>query len=130
MKILFKLLIMSVFLTSAINVSAQTVFKSKSESKYHLLTCKYLEQSHDSLDLSFAIKKGFSPCGVCSPPTKVGEKSNAAPMSMGKTEMKPQMNSSTNVAAKQCAFVDKDGKRCPGEIEAGSIYCWDHMKNN
>lgn len=130
MKKLFKLLILSVFLTSANNLFAQTVYKSKTESKYHLLSCRYLEQSHDSLDLSFAIKKGFSPCSVCNPPTKVGQaiKSNA-PMNMGKTEMKPQMNSSANVAGQQCAFMMKDGTRCPEKVVAGSIYCLGHKKN-
>lgn len=130
MKELFKLLILSVFLTSTVNVFAQTVYKSKSESKYHLLSCRYLEQNHDSLDLSFALKNGFSPCSVCNPPTKVGQaiKSNA-PMNMGKTEMKPKMNSTTNMTAQQCAFVMKDGMRCPEKAVAGSIYCMGHKKD-
>ncbi len=131
MKKLFKLLILSVFMTSTINVFAQTVYKSKSESKYHLLSCRYLEQSHDSLDLSVAIKNGLSPCSKCTPPTKVGQstKSNA-PMEMGKTDMNQQMNSSTKVTDKQCIFVMKDGKRCTGEVEAGSKYCQMHVKKN
>jgi hypothetical protein len=130
MKRLTKLLILSVFLTSTVNVCAQTVYKSKAESKYHMIGCRYLDQSHDSLDLTFAIKKGFSPCSVCNPPTKVGSvtKSTPAPMGMGKTEMKPQMNSSTNVASKQCAFVLSDGTKCPEKAVAGSIYCMVHKK--
>jgi hypothetical protein len=132
MKKLIKLLLLSVFLTSTLNVFTQTVYKSKSESKYHLLSCRYLEQNHDSLDLSLAIKNGFSPCGVCNPPTKIGQviKSNAGSMSIGKTDMKPQMNSTTTVTGKQCAFVAKDGTRCTGEVEAGSKYCLEHMKKN
>jgi hypothetical protein len=130
MKKLIKLLILSVFLTSAINVCAQTVYKSKANSKYHILGCRYLDQSHDSLDLTLAIKKGFGPCPVCNPPTKTssGSKSNTAPMSMGKTEMQPQMNSSTNVASQQCAFVLSDGTKCPEKAVAGSIYCTVHKK--
>jgi hypothetical protein len=128
MKKLFKLLILSVFMCSSINVCAQTVFKSKAESKYHLLSCRYLDQSHDSLDLAFALKNGFSPCSVCNPPTKVGQivKSSGASMNMGKTEMKQQMNSTTNMADQQCAFVMKDGTRCPEKVEKGSIYCMRH----
>lgn len=128
MKKLFKLLILTVFLASAINVCAQTVYKSKAESKYHIIGCRYLDQSHDSLDLTFAIKKGFSPCRVCNPPTKVGSaaKSTTAPMGMGKTEMKPKMNPSTNVSSQQCAFVLSDGTRCPEKAEAGSVYCMVH----
>ncbi len=131
MKKLLRLIILSIFLTSTVNVIAQTVFKSKTESKYHLISCKFLDQKHDSLDLSIALKKGYSPCDVCEPPTKIGEvkKSNAS-MDMGKSEPKQQMNSSIGTAFKQCVFIDKDGKRCPGEAEKGSKYCLVHMKKN
>jgi hypothetical protein len=131
MKKVFGLIIVSFFMASTINLFAQTVYKSKVESKYHLLTCRYLDQSHDSLDLSFAIKKGFAPCPVCDPPTKVGQavKKNA-PMEMGKTDMKPPMNSSTMAADKQCIFVKSDGTRCTKEAETGSKYCMTHKKMN
>ena len=135
MKILFKLLIMSVFLTSAINVSAQTVFKSKSESKYHLLTCKYLDPSHDSLDMTFALKKGLGACSVCKPNAKGTSSSGSmgmdapnsmsSPKSMDKSGMKKEGNSSANLS-EQCAVIEKDGKRCIGQVEPGSIYCWEH----
>jgi hypothetical protein len=134
MKKLFKLLILTVFLTSAANVSAQIVYVNKSDSKYHLLSCRYLDPSHDSLDMGLAIKKGLGACSVCKPTAQ----SASSPGTMGvsgsmstsksteKTGMKQQVNSSTNVAAQQCAVIQKDGKRCPGTAEPGSIYCWEH----
>jgi len=36
------------------------------------------------------------------------------------------MNSSVNTAGQQCAVINKDGKRCVGTPEPGSIYCWEH----
>jgi tricorn protease-like protein len=140
MKKLFKLLVLSAFLTSAINVSAQTVYVNKADSKYHLLSCRFLDPSHDSLDMSLAIKKGLAPCSVCEPSSKSkpssgsmgtsGSMSNSNSMgamkSMEKSGMKQQMNSSANTAGQQCAVINKDGKRCIGTAEPGSIYCYEH----
>jgi hypothetical protein len=142
MKKLFKLLILSVFLTAATNLFAQTVYVNKADSKYHLLSCKYLDPSHDSLDMGLAIKKGLGPCGVCKPSAKgaasMGNmgasssmdapKSMGAPKSMAKSGMKQQVNSSANVTGQQCAAITKDGTRCPEKAVAGSVYCMVHKK--
>ena len=134
MKKLLGSLILSVILTLTVNVFAQTVYTNKADSKYHLLTCKYLDPSHDSLDMAFAVKKGFGACPVCNPSSKGASssgsmgaaKSMGAPKSMEKSGMKQQGNTSANAAVKQCAVIEKDGKRCVGETEPGSVYCWDH----
>ena len=134
MKKLLSLLVLSVILTSTINVFAQTVYTNKADSKYHLLTCKYLDPSHDSLDMAFAVKKGFGACPVCKPSAQGasssgsmgGTNSMSAPKSMEKSGMKQQGNSSVNTASQQCAVIEKDGKRCIGQAEPGSVYCWEH----
>jgi hypothetical protein len=137
MKKLIKLLFVSILLTSTVNVIAQTVYVNKTDSKYHLLTCKYLDPSHDSLDMALAMKKGLSPCSVCKPTAKSASssgsmgsmgapKSMAAPKNTEKSGMGQQVNTSTNAAGKQCAVINKDGTRCPGMAEPGSIYCWEH----
>jgi hypothetical protein len=131
MKKLFKLLILLTFLTSVINVSAQTVYVNKADSKYHLLTCKYLDPSHDSLGMAFAIKKGLGACPVCNPSAQGASSSGSmgsmdAPKSMEKSGMKQKVSSPANTAGQQCAVIEKDGKRCVGETEPGSVYCWNH----
>ena len=143
MKKLFKLLFLFVFLTSAASVFAQTVYVNKTDSKYHLLTCKYLDPSHDSLSMTFAIRKGLGECPVCNPSGKGASssgkmggmgtpksmdasKSMDTPKNMEKSGMGQQVNSSVNVAGQQCAVINKDGKRCIGKAEPGSIYCWEH----
>jgi hypothetical protein len=134
MKKLLSLLVLSILLTSTINVFAQTVYTNKADSKYHLLSCKFLDPSHDSLDMTFAIKKGFSPCSVCKPSAQGASSSGSmgapnsmsAPKSMEKSGMKEQVNSSASVAGQQCAVIEKDGKRCVGKVEPGSVYCWEH----
>ena len=135
MKKLIGLLIMFVLTASSTSVVAQTVYTNKTDSKYHLLTCKYLDPSHDSLDMMFALKKGLGPCGVCKPDAKGTSSSGSmgmdapnsmsSPKSMDKSGMKKEGNSSANLS-EQCAVIEKDGKRCIGQVEPGSIYCWDH----
>jgi len=140
MKKLFKLLVLSAFLTSAINVSAQTVYVNKADSKYHLLSCRFLDPSHDSLSLALAIKKGLGPCSVCNPTAQsaslssgmgtsgsMGSSSSmSTSKSMGNPGMKQQNNSSASAVSQQCAVINKDGKRCTGKTEPGSVYCWEH----
>ena len=137
MKKLLSFLVLSIILATTINVFAQTVYVNKADSKYHLLTCKYLDPSHDSLGMSFAIKKGFGACPVCKPSAQgassagsmgsMGDpKSMDAPKSMEKSGMGQQVNANTNAASKQCAVIEKDGKRCIGQTEPGSVYCWEH----
>lgn len=137
MKKLLKLLILSAFLTSASNLFAQTVYINKvntADSKYHLLTCKYLDSIHDSLDMKLAIKKGLGTCPVCNPSAKGASSSGSmgsmdsmsAPKNKDKSGMGQQVNSSAIVAGQQCAVIEKDGKRCIGKAEPRTIYCAMH----
>lgn len=128
MKKLTGLFILSIFLTSTVNVMSQEVYVNKSDSKYHLLSCKYLDPTHDSLDMTMAVKKGLSPCSVCKPSTKGTSSSGdmGAPKSMEMSGMKQKANTSDKAATQQCAVIMKDGKRCTGMAEPGSLYCWDH----
>ena len=125
MKKLLSLIVLSIILTSTVNLFAQTVFTNKADSKYHLLSFKYLDPSHDSLDMALAVKKGLSPCDVCKPTAQ--SVSGSGSMGMGGSKsMGAAKSSSSNMAMKQCVVVEKDGKRCPGEAEPGSVYCLVH----
>lgn len=130
MKKLINLLILGIFLTSSINVIAQTVYITKTGKKYHNDNCRYLSQSKISIDLSSAISKGYGPCSVCKPPTQTTSASTnkAASTTPEKTEVNKQVNPPTNTASQQCAAITKAGTRCSRKAEAGSIYCWQHKK--
>jgi hypothetical protein len=143
MKNLIKLLLLFLFLNLSTNGFAQTVYVNKTDSKYHRLTCKYLDSSHDSLSMEFAIQKGLGACPVCNPSAKSGgsgtmgnmgttkgmdaPKSTDPAKNMEKSGMGKQVNNvSGNNMSAQCAVIDKDGKRCPGKAEPGSVYCAEH----
>lgn len=48
-------------------VSAQTVYVTKSGTKYHFHDCKFVQSSGTAMALSEARAKGLTPCGVCKP---------------------------------------------------------------
>ena len=50
--------------------AAQTVYITKTGRKYHADGCRYLSKSSIAIDLADAIARGFTPCGVCNPPTQ------------------------------------------------------------
>ena len=130
MKKVISLSILLIFLTTTIDVIAQTVYVTKTGSKYHKDGCKYLSQSKISIDLSAAIAKGYGPCSVCKPPTQAVSTSNskAAITTPEKREVKQPVNLPTNAVSKQCAAITKAGTRCTRKSEVGSIYCWQHIK--
>jgi endonuclease YncB( thermonuclease family) len=51
----------------------RTVYVTQSGTKYHLATCGALSHSKIPMTLEDAIKRGYSPCGICHPPVKSGE---------------------------------------------------------
>ena len=65
-----KQLAVIIILLAAINLSAQTVYITKSGTKYHKSDCRYLSQSKIAIDLKEALDRGYLPCSVCSPPIK------------------------------------------------------------
>ena len=45
----------------------ETVYITKTGSKYHRAGCRYLSQSAIQIDKSEAIRQGYTPCSVCKP---------------------------------------------------------------
>ncbi len=66
MKII-KLLFLIVTLAYVSNVSAQSVYTTKTGEKYHKTTCKYLKYSKKEITLEKAISLGYQACKVCKP---------------------------------------------------------------
>lgn len=65
-----KSLLVFVFSFVALFAIAQTVYITKTGSKYHSDGCRYLSRSCIPVSLSEAISEGYEPCSVCDPPTQ------------------------------------------------------------
>ncbi len=66
-----KSLLVFIFLSMAIFAIAQTVYITKTGSKYHSDGCRYLSRSCIPISLSEAKSEGYDPCSVCDPPIYV-----------------------------------------------------------
>jgi len=128
MKRLFSSLILLIFLVSSFNTIAQTVYITKTGSKYHNDGCRYLSQSKISIDLVTAISKGYGACSVCKPSTHATSNTKSLTTTETKVETKQELNTSKTVTSQQCVAITKAGTRCSRKSELGSIYCWQHKK--
>lgn len=95
-------------------VSAQTVYITKTGSKYHLGHCGSLSKSSIEIDLNDAVSKGYGPCARCRPPSTTSSKSER------------KVSTSKQSESSQCAATTKKGTRCKRKAAAGSSYCWQH----
>jgi len=112
------LLFIVLFALAGTNVSAQTVYITKSGKKYHTESCRYLSSSKYSIELNEAIQKGCGPCSVCRPPV-------AGTSSPQRTT--PSGNKRT--VSVQCAATTKAGSRCKRMTYSSNGYCWQHGGN-
>jgi hypothetical protein len=124
-----------VILAWTITLSAQTVYITKTGSKYHISSCRHLSQSKISISLSEARERGYGPCSVCKPPVQTNvknpnqktETNQLLNSPSGKSDNKQQLNTSTT-DRQQCAAITQAGTRCKRLAQVGSRYCWQHQK--
>lgn len=104
--------ILVLLLFSIVAVEAQTVYITKTGSKYHTGTCRYLSRSKIPISLEAAMKR-YGPCSVCKPP-----------ISVRKTQ--PSTSSTTTSASKtKVAYITSivDG------TDILEVNLWDHRTN-
>jgi hypothetical protein len=86
-------------------VQAQTVYITKTGSKYHQETCQYLSKSKISVELAKAKENGYTACSVCSGGS--GEKNKAS-------------------MSQQCTGTTKAGSRCKRKTTSANGRCYQH----
>jgi len=96
-----------------VNLSAQTVYITKSGTKYHSSGCRYLSQSKIAIDLSDAVNGGYSPCSVCNPPTKSKANSGENVVEASQTKDATVENTSVkqNAVSTQTVYITKSGTK-------------------
>ncbi|MEZ4908983.1 MAG: DUF5763 domain-containing protein [Saprospiraceae bacterium] len=112
-----------IIIISAITFSSaisQRVYKTPSGKRYHLKTCKMVENVSNELICIEEIEKyHLTPCKICKPPVK--NKINfqgprATPIGKAKTV--------------QCKGITKSGNRCEHMTSLANGYCYQHTEQN
>jgi len=110
--------------------NSQTFYITRSGSKYHKSNCSYLKYSSSSLELSDAVKKGYTPCSRCRP-------SSSASSSINTRYSTPNNNNNNNHQsvntyntrmsyAVQCTGTTQKGRRCRNRTKNASQRCHHH----
>ncbi|MDN5205442.1 hypothetical protein QQ008_28915 [Fulvivirgaceae bacterium BMA10] len=117
------------FLTFFQCVNAQTVYTTRTGSKYHRENCRYLHSSKIKKDLSEAIKY-YGACKVCKPPTQVTKKKSTRPEPTKPTTQPGQKQNTPSKSSKaksvQCSGNTKAGNRCKRMTTNTNGRCWQH----
>lgn len=114
-----RLLLTIIFTLFLNNVFSQTVYTTKTGTKYHTQYCKYLKKSSYAISLSDAKAKGYDACSICKPNSTAT--SPSAP-STKKTESAPKSSS----GSVQCSGTTKAGSRCKRMTTSSNGRCYQH----
>lgn len=98
-----------------LNAKAQKVYKTPSGSKYHLATCRMVDNVSTSLTIESALEMGLAPCKVCKPPIVQALSASQLDKSNG-----------TSKKTVQCKGYTKSGTRCKHMTSIGNGYCFQH----
>lgn len=107
------ILILVVFVNFTLH--AQDVYKTPSGAKYHLATCRMVENVSQKLTVAKALSLNLEPCKICKPTTgNLNFISNV--------EQKPKGQGSTT----QCKGMTKKGTRCLHRTIIANGFCFQH----
>ena len=120
-KYLLLLAVLIVFLAKT--ADAQVVYITKTGTKYHEETCRYLSHSKYPVSLVNAKERSYEPCKVCRPTTTVTQEK----VEIDKTKIIDPPKTEKNAVAKQCSATAKTtGNRCRRMTKNVSGKCWQH----
>ena len=97
-----------------LNAYAQDVFKTPSGKKYHLASCRMVENVSEKISVEQAAKLGLQPCRICQPQAVP----NQLPVS------KEGKGQSSTV---QCKGKTKAGNRCRHKTRIANGFCYQHQ---
>jgi hypothetical protein len=113
MKIKFSIFLILLFI-SAIGIG-QDVYKTPSGKKYHLSTCKMVENVSEKITIEEALNLGLTPCLICKAPAYA----SITPM--------PFKQPQGEELSVQCKGQTKAGTRCKHMTRIGNGYCYQHQ---
>ncbi len=98
----------------SLSVKSQNVYKTPSGAKYHLATCRMVNNVSQEMTLTNAVETGLAPCKICHPPI-IGN-------SFVVSSKKAKGESNTI----QCMGTTKAGNRCKHMTSIANGYCFQH----
>lgn len=113
----FKNLVILFIFISPTTLLSQYVYKTPSGEKYHLSSCRMVENVSKRITIKIAIEEyGLGPCKICKPPTREGLIPN-----------KSQTNKAVGKCKSQrCKGITKNGTRCKHMTKLCNGYCFQH----
>lgn len=133
----FKVVVLYVLLIACASSpsEAQTVYITKTGSKYHRASCQYLRKSQYPITIKEAVDRGYEPCSVCDPgsPAKTQKASPAVDPNQKKDKSVPDKapeNSSRvpqEAKSSQCTAITKAGTRCKRMTTNANGKCYQHQ---
>lgn len=108
-------------LIQTLHVFAQDVYKTPSGARYHLSSCRMVENVSSKLVGLDAINASkLTPCKICKPPAKSNLQKQL-------TSQDKSVGTSKSV---QCKGITQKGKRCKHQTRLANGYCFQHTKQN
>ena len=111
-RFLFLILLFSTF------INAQSVYKTPSGKKYHLGTCRMVNNVSEKITLERAAELGLGSCKICNPQSY---------SQLGLTSK--TNNAQGQKATVQCNGRTKKGSRCKHMTSIANGYCFQHNQD-
>ncbi|WP_156168969.1 DUF5763 domain-containing protein [Kordia jejudonensis] len=104
----------------SINIKAQDVYKTPSGKRYHLSTCRMVENVSSKVALETIQLNKLTPCKICKPPPK-----NQLQKQL--TSENKAVGTATSV---RCKGYTQKGTRCKHKTKLANGYCFQHTKQD
>jgi hypothetical protein len=98
----------------SIVANSQSIYKTPSGKKYHLGTCRMVENVSEKITLEQANKLGLEPCKICRPGT-------------GQLNLSSDNKAVGQNVSVQCKGITKKGTRCLHKTHIANGYCYQHQ---
>ena len=116
------------------STEAQTVYITKTGSKYHRGSCQYLRKSKIPIIIKDAIDRGYEACSVCEPgglskeqKTSPAANPNQKTPNVSDNTKSPSTQQSKESTSQQCTGTTKAGTRCKRMTTNANGRCYQHQ---
>lgn len=103
------------FILISFSVKAQTVYKTPKGAKYHLATCRMVNNVSEALSITKAHQMRLEACKICKPPLNANASYNLTKNAAGQ-----------KLTTTQCRGMTKAGNRCLHKTSISNGYCFQH----